>query len=82
MILNSHINQKYNVYHRNEKIFSALKEKNGEFIITNDIDNNKTLKELIESNDIDIKKIFEIIPDEDKNDVTKIRLKRPQDFED
>ena len=83
IIQTSHINsnQEYSVFHKNDYIYRVLKEKNGELKITNDIDNNKTLKELIESNDINIKKIFEIIPDEDKNNVTKIRLKRPQDFE-
>ena len=31
---------------------------------------------------VDIKSIFEIIPSNDKNNVIKIRLKRPQDFQD
>ena len=79
----SHIksNQAYSIFHHLDYIYRATKETNGELKINNTIDNNKTLKELIDNEIINIKKLFEITPDEDKNNVTKIRLKRPQDYE-
>ena len=58
------------------------KKENGEFKINNEIDDNKTLKELIDNIIINIKKLIEIIPSDDPNNITKIRLKKEQEKED
>ena len=39
------------------------------------------MKELIDIQIININKLFEIIPTNDRNNNIKIRLKRPQDYE-
>ena len=72
--------QGYSVFHKVDYIFKASKE-NGELKIINKIDENKKLEDLIKENKIDVKKLFEITPEEDKNNSVKIRLKRPQDYD-
>ena len=62
-------------------IHKAYKDDNGEFKSESQIDENKTLKELMDDKAIDIKILFVITPADDINNVTKVRLKRPQDFE-
>lgn len=73
-------NQGYSVFHNVNYIFKATKE-NGELKVINEIDENKKLEDLIKENKIDVKKLFEITPEDDKNNNIKIRLKRPQDYE-
>ena len=72
-------NQEYSVFHATDDIYKVTKEQNGDLTKMNKIDNDKTLIELIDSKKIKIKKIFKI--EDDENNVTKIRLKRPQDYE-
>jgi len=74
-------NQEYSVFHGIDYIFTLSKEENGELKSKNEIDDNKTLKELMDNKKIDIKKLIEIIPSDDRKNIIKIRLKRPQDFE-
>ena len=74
-------NQEYDVFHKADYIYSATKEENGDLKCISKLDENKTLKELLEKNEIDIKAVFQIIPSDDKNNIIKIRLKRPQDME-
>ena len=74
-------NQEYNVTNGISRIHRAYKENNGEFKSESQIDENKTLKELMDSNAINIGIVFEITPADDINDKTKVRLKRPQDYE-
>ena len=57
------------------------KDEKGELKGKSEIDERKTLKELIDNKNIDIKKLFEIMPSDDEKNIIKIRLKRPQDFE-
>ena len=74
------VNPGYSVFHKADYIFEASKE-NGELKIINKIDENKKLEDLIKENKIDVKILFEITPEEDKNNSVKIRLKRPQDYD-
>ena len=74
-------NQEYDVFHKADYIYNATKEENGDLKCISKLDENKTLKELLENNKIDIKAVFQIIPSDDKNNIIKIRLKRPQDME-
>ena len=74
-------NQEYDVFHKADYIYNATKEENGDLKCISKLDENKTLKELLEKNEIDIKAVFQIIPSDDKNNIIKIRLKRPQDME-
>ena len=74
------VNPGYSVFHKADYIFEASKE-NGELKIINKIDENKKLEDLIKENKIDVKNLFEITPEEDKNNSVKIRLKRPQDYD-
>ena len=73
-------NQEYDVMNGIRLIHKALND-NGEFKSESQIDENKTLKELMDDKAIDIKILFVITPADDINNVTKVRLKRPQDFE-
>ena len=74
-------NQEYNVFHGINYIYRMTKKENGELKIMSEIDENKTLKELMDSKKIEIKRLIEIIPSDDEKNIIKIRLKRPQDFE-
>ena len=47
-----------------------------------DFDEQKCLEDLINEKKIDIGKVFEIVPNDDINNTTKVRIKRPKDFED
>ena len=75
-------NEEYNIFHGSDYIYKTQLDQNGKLEIISQLDENKTLKELMDEKKVDIKSIFEIIPSNDKNNVIKIRLKRPQDFQD
>lgn len=77
-------NREFRIFHNNLYIYSIFKEKAEDTALSkkSHLNENKTIKELVDAKDIIIHKIFEIIPTDDINDVKKIRLKRPQDFED
>ena len=76
-------NQEFSIFHNNQFIYRASKEKpeDTNISIKSEIDENKTIKELVDLKDISIHKLFEIIPSDDVNNISKIKLKRPQDFE-
>ena len=74
-------NQEFRIYNEINKLYEKIKEENAEFKIMNEIDDNKTLKELIDNNIINIKKLIEIIPSDDPNNNIKIRLKNEEDDE-
>ena len=73
-------NQEFSIFHNLKYFYKAVKE-NGDIKILSEIDENKTIKELVDSGAIEIKKLFEIIPEDDKNNSIKVKLKRPQDYE-
>ena len=81
----SHINsnREFRIFHNNQYIYSLFKEKADYTSLSNksEVDENKTIKELVDAGDIVIHKLFEVIPTDDVNNVRKIKLKRPQDFE-
>ena len=83
IIQTSHIesNQEFSIFQGINTIYKTTKEQNGKISILNNIDENKKLKELIDTGIIKIKKLFEIIPANDKKNIFKIKLKRPQDYE-
>ena len=85
MIQATHIktNKEFCIFHNNKYVYRAFKEKNDdvEIKIESELDENKTIKELVDGGLIKIQKIFEIIPSDDLNNVSKVKLKRPQDFE-
>jgi ubiquitin-activating enzyme E1 C len=81
----THINsdQEFRIFHNNQYIYSVFKQNPDDTTLSkkSEVDENKTIKELVDSEDIIIHKLFEIMPTNDVNNVTKIKLKRPQDFE-
>ena len=85
IIQTSHIksNQEFSIFHNNQYVYRAFKENNEDKKLktVSEIDENKTIKELVDSKAIIIQKLFEIIPSDDINNVSKVKLKRPQDFE-
>ena len=74
-------NQEYSIFHHSDYIYKMNKDEKGELKGKSEIDERKTLKELIDNKNFDIKKLFEIMPSDDEKNIIKIRLKRPQDFE-
>ena len=76
-------NKEFSIFHSDKFVYRAFKEKNDdkEMKIENELDENKTVKDLVDGGLIKIKKIFEIIPADDVNNISKIKLKRPQDYE-
>ena len=76
-------NKEFSIFHSDKFVYRAFKEKNDdkEMKIENELDENKTVKDLVDGGLIKIKKIFEIIPADDVNNISKIKLKRPQDDE-
>ena len=76
-------NQEYSIFHNNAYVQRVFKEKTEDtnLKVVNEVDENKTIKELVDSKAIAIQKLFEVIPSDDINNVSKIKLKRPQDFE-
>ena len=85
IIQTSHINsnQEFRIFHNNQYIYRVFKEKTDDTTLSkaSEVDENKTIKELVDAGQIVIHKIYEVIPTDDVNDVRKIKLKRPQDFE-
>ena len=85
IIQTTHIksSQEFSIFHNNDYVCRIFKEKpeDTSFKNVSILDENKTIKELVDSKAINIQKIFEIIPSDDVNNVTKVKLKRPQDFE-
>ena len=84
IIQTSHISasQEFRIFHNNQYVYRVEKETNSENLkAISEIDETKTIKELVDDKLIDIKKLFELIPTNDLNNVTKVKLKRPQDFE-
>ena len=79
-VTNMKSSQEFTIFHNFKYIYSADKE-NGEMKFSSEVDENKSIKELVDSGAIEIKKIFEVIPSDDKNNVRKVKLKRPQDYE-
>jgi ubiquitin-activating enzyme E1 C len=77
------LNKEFSIFHKDDYVYRVFKEKPEDinFKTVNILDENKTIKELIDSKDIAIQKLFELIPADDVNNVRKIKLKRPQDFE-
>ena len=70
--------KEYTIFNFITQIYKTSKDEKGEISVKNNIDGNKKLKELIETETIYIDKLFEIIPANDKNNVIKIRLKKPE----
>ena len=85
IIQTSHINsnQEFSIFHNNKYIYRLSKEKNENSNLKtfSEIDDTRTIKELVDSGEIIIHKLYEIIPTDDVNNVSKVKLKRPQDFE-
>ena len=73
--------KEFRIYNEINKLYEKIKEENGIFIIKEEIDDNKTLKELIDNNIINIKKLIEIVPSDEPNNVIKIRLKKKEEEE-
>ena len=84
IIQTTHIrsNQEFSIFHKNDYVYRVFKEKpeDTSFKTFSDLDENKTVKELVDSKAIAIQKLFEVIPADDVNNTSKIKLKRPQDF--
>ena len=74
-------NQEFSIFHNNAYVQRVEKSEDNNLKVVNEVDENKTIKELVDSKAIAIQKIFEVIPSDDLNNVSKIKLKRPQDFE-
>ena len=74
-------NKEYSIFHGIEYIYRADKNQKGDLEIMNKIDENKTLKELMDSKDINIKKLLEIIPADDVKNTIKVRLKNKKDLD-
>ena len=85
IIQTSHINsnQEFRIFHNNQYIYRVFKEKDDDTTLSkaSEVDENKTIKELVDAGQIVIHKIYEVIPIDDVNNFRKIKLKRPQDFE-
>ena len=85
IIQTTHIksNQEFSIFHNNKYIYRLYKEnnENNNFKIFSEIDDNKTIKEFIDSREIIIHKLYEIILADDIDNASKMKLKRPQDFE-
>ena len=75
-------NQEFKIFHKNGYICNIYKEsnENSDLKVESEIEENKNIKELVDSGDIAIDKLFEILPSDDKNNSRKIKLKRPQDY--
>ena len=76
-------NLEFSIFHNNKYVYKVYKENKDDsnVKIESELDENKTIKELVDAGLIKIKKIFEIIPSDDIKNVSKVKLKRPQDFE-
>jgi ubiquitin-activating enzyme E1 C len=72
--------QEFSIFHNNKFVYNVIKE-NNEFKCLSQLDENKNIKELVDSGEIEIHKLFEVIPSDDKNNFRKVKLKRPQDYE-
>ena len=82
-ILNS--NKEFGIFHNNQYIYTVFKEKVDDTTLSkkSEIDENKTIKELVDKGEIEIEKLFEVIlADDTRNVFSKIKIKRPQDFND
>ena len=75
-------NQEFKIFHKNGYICNIYKEsnENSDLKVESEIEENKNIKELVDSGDIAIDKLFEIIPSDDKNNSRMVKLKRPQDY--
>ena len=67
-------NQEINIWNVVKEVYKTTKGENGQITKISCIDDNKTLKELIDENIIDAEELFEIIPKDDKTNVIKIKL--------
>ena len=67
-------NQEFNIWNVVKEVYKTTKGENGQITKISCIDDNKTLKELIDENIIDADELFEIIPKDDKTNVIKIKL--------
>jgi len=67
-------NQEINIWNVVKEVYKTTKGENGQITKISCIDDNKTLKELIDENIIDADELFEIIPKDDKTNVIKIKL--------
>ena len=67
-------NQEFNIWNVVKEVYKTTKGENGQITKISCIDDNKTLKELIDENIIDAEELFEIIPKDDKTNVIKIKL--------
>lgn len=72
----------FSMYFANECIYKNYLEDGKEMKHVSDFDEQKCLEDLINEKKIDIGKVFEIVPNDDINNTTKVRIKRPKDFED
>ena len=79
-VTNMKTSQEFTIFHNFKYINSADKE-NGKMKFSSEVDENKIIKELVDSGAIEIQKLFEVIPSDDKNNSRKVKLKRPQDYE-
>ena len=78
-------NKEFRIFHNNQYIYSVFKEKVDDTTLSkrSEIDENKTIKELVDKGEIEIEKLFEVIlADDTRNVFSKIKIKRPQDFND
>ena len=85
IIQTTHINsnQEFSIFHNNQYIYTASKEKPEYTNITikSELNENKTIKELVDSKGIIIHKLFILIfLDDINNIISKVKLKRPQNF--
>jgi len=67
-------NQEINIWNVVKEVYKTTKGENGQITKISCIDDNKSLKELIDENIIDADELFEIIPKDDKTNVIKIKL--------
>ena len=67
-------NQEINIWNVVKEVYKTTKGENGQITKISCIDDNKTLKELIDENIIDADELFEMIPKDDKTNVIKIKL--------
>lgn len=66
----------FSIYYNNSLIYDSNPEKHD-----SEINENKTVEELVNEKTIEIGEIFEIIPKDDENNTTKIRIKRQKDID-
>ena len=70
------VTNSFSIYYNNSQIYDSNSERQ-----ISEINENKTVEELVNEKIIEIGEIFEIIPKDDENNTTKIRIKRQKDID-